>query len=252
MNAEHGLETTIKDGVAKLMIRRERRRNALDDATLIALRDALQETKRQKIGAIVLCGEGLKAFCSGSDLKEMADQNYDERLYHTELGQDIGDLIEAHPAAVIAAIEGYCLGGGLEIASACDYRIAGKNAVLGLPEVAINALPSWGGTVRLPRIVGMGRVREMVMFGRQVSGEEAVAWGLVAQSVEDGTALDTAMKLAHEVASTHDRRTVAIAKHLLSFGYGIPARSGRHLEYLADMNQLGSDAVEQGVAKYKS
>jgi enoyl-CoA hydratase len=252
MSGESGLEATFENGVAKLMIRRERRRNALDDATMEALRDALVKAKRTGIGAIVLCGEGTKAFCSGSDLKEMATQTYDERLLHTELGQEIGDLIEAHPAVVIAAIEGYCLGGGLEIASACDYRIAGRGAVLGLPEVAINALPSWGGTVRIPRIVGVGRARELVLFGRMVSGAEAEQWGLVARAVEDGSAVVEAMALATKVASTHDRKTVAIAKQLLSFGYGLPARSGRHMEYLADMSQLGSEAVEQGVAKYKS
>lgn len=247
-----GLEVNFDRGVATLTIRRERRRNALDDATMEALRDALVQSKRNGVGAVVLSGEGTKAFCAGSDLKEMAEQTYDERLLHTELGQEIGDLIEAHPAPVIAAIEGYCLGGGLELASACDYRIAGRSARLGLPEVAINALPSWGGTVRLPRIVGAGRARELVLFGRVVSGEEAAQWGLVAEVVEDGTAFDTAVALARKIACEHDRRTVAIAKHLLSFGYGLPARSGRHMEYLADMNQLGSEAVEQGVAKYKS
>lgn len=252
MTQQHGLEVTIENGVARMMIRRERRRNALDDATMEAMRDALVQTKRERVGAIVLCGEGEKAFCAGSDLKEMAEQNYDERLAHTELGQEIGDLIEAHPALVIAAIEGYCLGGGLELASACDYRIAGRSAKLGLPEVAINALPSWGGTVRIPRIVGVGRARELVLFGRLVSGSEAEQWGLVARAVDDGTAIAEAMTMAGKIAAEHDRRTVSIAKHLLSFGYGIPARSGRHLEYLADMNQLGSDAVEQGVAKYKA
>ncbi|WP_137391971.1 enoyl-CoA hydratase/isomerase family protein [Rhodoligotrophos defluvii] len=252
MTTEPGLDVTVAKGVAKLMIRRERRRNALDDATMEALREALARTKREGVGAIVLCGEGTKAFCAGSDLKEMASQTYEERLLHTELGQELGDLIEAHPAPVIAAIEGYCLGGGLELAAACDYRIAGRNAVLGLPEVAINALPSWGGTVRLPRIIGVGRTRELVLFGRTVKGEEAEQWGLVARAVEDGTAVAEAMRMAEEIAAGHDRRTVAIAKHLLSFGYGIPARSGRHLEYLADMNQLGSEAVERGVAKYKS
>ncbi|MCO5072159.1 MAG: enoyl-CoA hydratase/isomerase family protein [Rhizobiaceae bacterium] len=252
MTEEHGLEVTIGNGVAKLMIKRERRRNALDDATMEALRAALVKTKREGVGAVVLCGEGTKAFCAGSDLKEMATQTYDERLAHTELGQEIGDLIEAHPAPVIAAIEGYCLGGGLEIASACDYRIAGRSATLGLPEVAINALPSWGGTVRIPRIVGVGRARELIMFGRTVNGEEAVQWGLVARAVADGTAVDEAVAMAEDIAKNHDRRTVSIAKHLISFGYGIPARSGRHLEYLADMNQLGSEAVENAVAKYKS
>ena len=252
MTAQPGLEVTVEGNAARFTIRRERRRNALDDATLEAMREALIRTKRDGIGAIVLCGEGTKAFCAGSDLKELAAQTYDQRLAHTELGQEVGDLIEAHPAPVIAAIEGYCLGGGLELACACDYRIAGRSAVLGLPEVALNGLPSWGGTVRLPRIVGVGRAREVVLFGRTVTGEEAERWGLVARAVDDGTALAEATALAATMATERDRRTVAVAKHLLSFGYGLPTRSGRHLEYLADMNQLSGEAIERGVAKYKS
>ena len=252
MTAQPGLEVTVEGNAARFTIRRERRRNALDDATLEAMREALIRTKRDGIGAIVLCGEGTKAFCAGSDLKELAAQTYDQRLAHNELGQEVGDLIEAHPSPVIAAIEGYCLGGGLELACACDYRIAGRSAVLGLPEVALNGLPSWGGTVRLPRIVGVGRAREVVLFGRTVTGEEAERWGLVARAVDDGTALAEATALAATMATERDRRTVAVAKHLLSFGYGLPTRSGRHLEYLADMNQLSGEAIERGVAKYKS
>ena len=145
----------VADKVATITINRERQRNALDDATLFKLRDALETAKRGGFGAIVLKGAGLKAFSAGSDIKEMAIQSQAEQINHTELGQEIGDFIERHPAPVIAAIEGYCLGGGLEMSLACDLRIAGAAASLGLPEVRnLSALPSWGGTVRLPRIVG--------------------------------------------------------------------------------------------------
>ncbi|MGE0240838.1 MAG: enoyl-CoA hydratase/isomerase family protein [Parvibaculaceae bacterium] len=231
-------------------INRERARNALDDATLFALRDLLQETARQDVAAIVLAGAGLKAFSAGSDIKELAGQNREQRIGHTDLGQTVGDLIEQHPAAVIAAIEGFCLGGGLELAMACDYRIAGEGATLGLPEIHLNALPSWGGTVRLPRLVGVGRAREVIQFGRKLTPEEAVQWGLIHRAVPTGKALETARDFARDHVARTDRGIFAIVKGLVTHGIAAPPRTGRQLELLADMSVLSSDALEAGVSKF--
>jgi enoyl-CoA hydratase/carnithine racemase len=151
---------------------------------------------------------------------------------------------------VIAAIEGYCLGGGLEIASACDYRIAGAGAVLGLPEVALNALPSWGGTIRLPRIVGVARARELVLFGRRLTAEEALAWGLVNRVVPEGEAFAAAQSLAKETFGRTDPGIVSIAKGLLTHGTAAPSRTARHLELLADMSVLASEAMDSGVKQF--
>jgi enoyl-CoA hydratase/carnithine racemase len=247
---QDGLDVHITDGIAALTIARERRRNALDDATLHALRDALGRAGAPEVKAIVLAGAGTKAFSAGSDIKELAEQTYEQRLAHTALGQLIADLIEQHPCPVIAAIEGYCLGGGLELAMACDLRIAGKGAVLGLPEVNINALPSWGGTVRLPRIVGVARARELIMFGRTVDADTALAWGLVAEVVAEGEARRRALALAAEIAAKRDRAVMALAKQLVTFGWGAPGKTASYLEYLADMNQLRSDALAAGVSGF--
>lgn len=239
----------IDGRVAQITINRERYRNALDDESLIALRESLRDCKYRDIGAVVLKGAGLKAFSAGSDLKEMATQTPEEMLNHTELGQMVSDAIEEHPAPVIAAIEGFCLGGGMEIALACDCRIVGAGSKLGLPELALNALPSWGGTVRLPRIVGVGRAREIVIFGRTLSAEEAVAWGIASRAVPQGEAAAAALELARTFED-RDRRAVGLAKSLLSFGYGAPTRTGRHLEYLADMSQLQSESLGEGVKAF--
>lgn len=241
----------IGDRVACLTINRERRRNALDDATLFKLRDALESCKREGVGAIVLTGAGTAAFSAGSDIKELAEQTQDQKVAHTELGQDIGDMIERHPAPVIAAIEGYCLGGGLELAMACDFRIAGAGATLGLPEVRrLSALPSWGGTVRLPRIVGVARAREVILFGRTLGAEEALDWGLVNRVTETGAALEAALAMAKEFAAEVDPGAAALAKRLVTFGYGVPTQAGRYMEYLADMSQLASEALSAGVGKF--
>lgn len=239
----------IAGRVATITINRERYRNALDDESLVAIRETLVECKFKDIGSIVLRGTGLKAFCAGSDLKEMATQTPEQMLNHTELGQLTADACEDNPVPVIAAIEGFCLGGGLEIALACDYRIAGAGAQIGLPELALNALPSWGGTVRLPRLVGIGRAREMIMFGRTLSADEAFAWGVANETVPQGQAYDRAFELA-KTFENRDKGAVSLAKSLISFGYGVPTRTGRQLEYLADMSQLRSDALEDGVKAF--
>jgi enoyl-CoA hydratase len=245
-----GLIVDVKDGIAALTISRERRRNALDDPTLIQLRDALLRARQPDVKAIVLTGAGSKAFSAGSDIKEMAGQTPEQRLAHTELGQQIAEQLEQHPCPVIAAIEGYCLGGGLEMALACDYRIAGHGATLGLPEIKINALPSWGGTTRLPRVVGVGRAREVIMFGRTLDAETALAWGLVAEVVPQGESFKRALALAAEIVEKRDRRCMAFAKQLLTNGWAVPTRTASYLEYLADMNQLSSDALNASVDKF--
>ena len=241
----------VADEVATITINRERQRNALDDATLFKLRDALEDAKRDGIGAIVLKGAGLKAFSAGSDIKEMARQTQKEQIAHTELGQDIADFIERHPAPIIAAIEGYCLGGGLEMSLACDLRIAGAGATLGLPEVRnLSALPSWGGTVRLPRIVGVGRAREVIIFGRTLTAEEALDWGLIARVTPEGGAYEAALETARRFAAEVDPGAAAIAKRLITFGWGAPTQTARHMEYLADMSQLASGALAGAVDKF--
>ena len=144
------LSLDVVDRIACLTITREQVRNALNDETLGRLKASLESLAPPNVAAIVMRGAGLKAFSAGSDIKELASQSLKDRIAHTDLGHALGDVIEQHPCPVIAAIEGYCLGGGLEIALSCDYRIAGAKASFGLPEVALGALPSWGGTVRLP------------------------------------------------------------------------------------------------------
>lgn len=247
---QEGLNVDIKNGIAALTINRERRRNALDDSTLYKLRDALIRARQSDVKVIVLTGAGTKAFSAGSDIKEMAEQTYEQKLAHTELGQQLAEMLEQHPCPVIAAIEGYCLGGGLEMATACDYRIAGKGATLGLPEIKINALPSWGGTTRVPRVIGVSRARELIMFGRAIDAETALAWGLVAEVVPEGGAFTRAMAMAAEIAEKRDRRCMSLAKQLLTNGWAVPTKTGSYLEYLADMNQLASDSLGASVGKF--
>lgn len=240
----------VADRVACLTINREQVRNALNDETLRRLKISLESLAPPDIVAVVIRGAGTKAFSAGSDIKEMASQSLKDRIAHTDLGHAIGDLIEQHACPVIAAIEGFCLGGGLELAMCCDYRIAGARAVFGLPEVALGGLPSWGGTVRLPRIVGVARAREIVLFGRRLTAEQALAWGLINQVVPEGEALASAKSVAKETFGRTDPGIVGIAKGLLTHGTAAPSRTARHLELLADMSVLASEALDSGVKQF--
>jgi enoyl-CoA hydratase len=236
--------------VVVLTINREARRNALNDEALYALREALERAAaRDDVAAVVLTGAGLKAFSAGSDIKELAEQSAAQRLAHTALGQDLADLMEELPLPVIAAIEGYCLGGGLEMALACDLRVAGEGAQLGLPEVQINALPTWGGTWRLPRLVGMARAKQVTLFGTRLTAQEALDWGLVAEVVPQGQATRRAVEIGETMAGV-DRATIARAKALVAASFGAHGRVARQLEYLADSAQLTSAAFEEKVGGF--
>jgi enoyl-CoA hydratase/carnithine racemase len=246
---DDALQIHDEAGVRTVVIQREARRNALDDATLEALLGAVTGAPAAGAGAIVLTGAGTTAFSAGSDIKELAGQTLAERIAHTDLGHRVADAIEGSPAVAIAAIEGYCLGGGLELALACDLRIVGEGAVLGLPEVQINALPSWGGTFRLARVVGLGRAKDLVLVGRRLDAPTAVAYGLAGELVPAGAALDRARAIARGLVDP-DAATAQRAKALLNAGYGAPAAVGRQLELFADSLQLASGAFDESFRSF--
>ncbi len=167
-------------GVAVWTIERPDRMNALSRAVLVALGTLARDAAvNGSIRAIVLTGAGDKAFCAGADLKERWSMTDDDvraqlDLYRSELGP-----LDRSPKPVVAAINGVALGGGLELALACDLRIAAAHAELGFPETSLGVIPGAGGTQRLPRMVGETRAKEMILLARRVSAAEALEWGLV-------------------------------------------------------------------------
>ena len=143
---------------------------------------------------------------------------------------------------MIAAIEGYCLGGGLELAIACDYRIAGSSASFGLPEVRrLSAMPSWGGLTRLPKLVGLARAKEMVLLGDRIPAERALAIGLVNEVKPEGKASECALALAKEYASEVNPTALALAKQVLVQGYSASRDSVNLINELAERLQSASD-----------
>ena len=169
-----------RGNVAVLTIDREARRNALSRRTLLELgRLGRMLVADPDVRAIVITGAGDKVFCAGADLKERQGMaNEDVRvqvgLYRSELG-----VLDRSPKPVIAALNGAALGGGLELALVCDLRVAAPHATVGLPETTLGIIPGAGGTQRLPRIVGDARAKEMILLGRPIDAEKALAWGVV-------------------------------------------------------------------------
>jgi enoyl-CoA hydratase len=169
-----------EEAVAIVTIDRQEALNALDVATLTELRDRLRELADDDAARVViLTGAGEKAFVAGADIKYMSRLDVDQAKQWGALGHEAGRLLESMPKPTIAAINGFALGGGCELAVACDLRYAASSAKLGQPEVNLGIIPGWGGTQRLARLSGLGVAKELIFTGRIVDAEEALRIGLV-------------------------------------------------------------------------
>jgi enoyl-CoA hydratase len=192
-----------RDGaVAVLTVNRPKVLNALNTQTLDELRRAILELKHDEaIRAVILTGSGEKSFIAGADINELAVQSPTGGREHAVTGQHVLDLIEQMGKPVIAAINGYALGGGCELAMACTIRIAADTAKLGQPEINLGIIPGYAGTQRLARIVGKGRALELLLSGDQVTAQEAHRLGLVNRVVPAAELMAEAKKLAVSLAS---------------------------------------------------
>jgi enoyl-CoA hydratase len=202
--------TVTRDaGFAVLTIARQEAMNALDLETLTELRDALSElAEDDEVRVVVLTGEGEKAFAAGADIKYMSGLDVDEAKEWGALGHETGRLLEEMPKATIAAINGFALGGGCELALACDIRYAARTAKIGQPEINLGIIPGWGGTQRLARATTLGYAKELILTGRIVDAEEAERRGLVNAVFEAGDLMDRTLETARLIAS---KSPVAVA-----------------------------------------
>jgi enoyl-CoA hydratase len=169
-----------EDGVAVVTIDRQDALNALDLASLTELRDRLLDVSGDESTRVaILTGAGEKAFVAGADIKYMSGLDVDDAKAWGALGHETGRLLETMPKPTIAAVNGFALGGGCELALACDIRYAASTAKLGQPEVNLGIIPGWGGTQRLARVCGLGIAKELIFTGRLVDADEALRIGLV-------------------------------------------------------------------------
>ena len=180
MNYNNILSET-DNGITLITINRPNKLNALNKATIQELHDAFKAANQDKnCKVIVVTGSGDKAFVAGADISEFADFDVENGAKLAAKGQELlFNFVENLSTPVIAAVNGFALGGGLELAMACHFRIASDNAKMGLPEVSLGVIPGYGGTQRLPQLVGKGRAMEMVMTARMIDANQALAYGLV-------------------------------------------------------------------------
>ena len=196
------MKVAREDGVAVLTIDRPEALNALDVATLTGLRDRLLDLRDDdEVRVIVLTGAGDRAFAAGADIKYMSGLSVDEAKGWGALGQEVGRLLETIPKPMIAAVNGFALGGGCELALACDLRYAASTAKLGQPEVNLGIIPGWGGTQRLARVCGVGVAKDLILTGRVVDADEALRTHLVNAVFELPELMEKALETARALAA---------------------------------------------------
>jgi enoyl-CoA hydratase len=217
------LTLTFDGPVATLTIARPEVRNALDTATVEEFREALGEVRSADSIVLIVTGAGQKAFVSGADINAIRARRRDDAL--ASLNSRLMAAIESHSAVSIAAVNGYALGGGCELALACDLRIAAENAVFGQPEPAIGIIPGAGGTQRLPRVVGLGRAKEMILLGARWSAGQALAYGLVSEVVPLAGLMSAARAMADRVLALGPL-AVRLSKLALNASSQMPLAAG--------------------------
>jgi enoyl-CoA hydratase len=209
-NSYQNILTEEKDGILYLTVNRPDKLNALTRKTIEEIGNVFSaEALSTTVHVVIITGQGSKAFGAGADISEFASFTKEEATALSRFGQEVFTSIEQFSKPVIAAVNGYALGGGCELALACHVRIASTNAVFGLPEVSLGLLPGYGGTQRLPLIVGKGRAMEMLLSGAPKDSAWALSSGLANHVVEQEQLLVEATKLAHVIAS---RAPIALSK----------------------------------------
>lgn len=218
------------NGIAEVIINRPKALNALNNQTITELGEVINEiSKRKDIKTVIITGAGEKAFVAGADIVEMKDLNSMEARDFSRLAQKVFSDIENMPQIVIAAVNGYALGGGCELSMACDIRLASKKAKFGQPEVNLGILPGFAGTQRLPRLVGKGIAKELIFSTDMIDAEEAHRIGLANKVYEPEELMDKARELANKIMSKSPVG-VRLAKAAINNGLNMDTESAYNYE----------------------
>jgi enoyl-CoA hydratase len=238
------------DAVATLTLNRPGKLNALDAELLTELHAAVHAIESDtSIRAVVLTGAGDKAFAAGADIAGMSEMTSTQAKAFADLGHSIGAAIEASRVPYIAAVNGFALGGGCELALACDFIYAADKAKLGQPEVNLGIIPGFGGTQRLARRVGIGRARELCFTGDIVGADEALRIGLVNKVVPRDELLAAARDVAKKIASKGPL-AIAQCKRVILRGADLPVVTAHELEVQAFAALFGSHDQREGMKAF--
>lgn len=244
------IQFVVVDGVAQITFHRPQALNAMNAATLAELYEAARACRdREDVKALVLTGAGDKAFVAGADIAEMQALRPAEALAFMELGHEVLRFIETMPKPSLAAVNGFALGGGTEIALACDIRFASEKAVFGQPEILIGLIPGWGGTQRLARLIGLGRAKELILGGDRIPAPRAYEMGLVNRVVPPEQLLPEALAFARKLAAM-PAFAVKMAKHSLNFGVDLALDAALRLEVECCAQCFSTDDQREGMRAF--
>ncbi len=235
------------ENIAKITLNRVEAHNAFSTEVLNGIMDALDKAEADNdIRAVIITGAGEKAFSAGADLKSMTGLSLEEQGEFTKLGQKVFRRIEKFPKAVIAAINGFAFGGGMEIAMACDIRIASADAKMGTPEVKLGLIPAWGGSQRLIYLIGASRAREMILTGRNITAKEGEEFGLINKVVPADELEASAGFMAAQIADNAPL-AIAAAKKSLDASRTMSIDEGNQLELELAAELSRSKDLEEGI-----
>lgn len=235
------LHEVISDGICLVTINRPDKLNAMNTDVANDLIATFSDINaNDEIKCVILTGSGDRAFSAGADISYMSKITADESVVYAKLGQKVTNTIEHTRQPVIAAVNGFALGGGCEVAMSCDIRIASEKARLGQPEVTIGIPPGWGGTQRLMRLVGVAHAKDMVYTGRMVKADEALSIGLVNRVVPHDTLMDEAKRVA-EMICKNSSMGVQMSKIAMNSGRNSDLDTGLSIELLVWRNCFTHD-----------
>ena len=240
----------VEEGIATITFNRPKALNALNAALLGELSDALDKIAADEdIRVLILTGSGEKAFVAGADITELATFNSLSAKNFTTFGQAVIDKLQKLPIIVIAAVNGFALGGGTEIAIACDFIYASENAKFGQPEINLGLIPGFGGTQRLPRLIGTNRAKELIFTGKMISAAEGQQVGLVNKVVALEVLLEEVMQVAKEIVAK-GKVSLRAAKQAVNNGINVDLASGLKIEIDAFALVYASADAREGTSAF--
>ncbi len=252
MSEWQNIRTEVEDRIALLTIDHPPV-NSFNKQVVTELGEAVDELLADdEVKAIVITGAGTNAFVAGADIPEIKEllqnpeEGYDEARAFIKRGQAVNLKIEKAPKPIIAAINGFCLGGGLELAMACHMRICSDRARMGQPEINLGLIPGWGGTQRLARIVGKGKALEVILTGDMITAQEAYRVGLVNKVVPAGAVLKEAQGLARKIVSK-SKFPVAASLKAVTEGLAVPIEEGLKIEADQFVGLADTEDIREGV-----
>ncbi len=243
------IRVDIKSGVATLTFNRPGVCNALNSATIDETLGAVQKLENDPCArVIILTGEG-RAFVAGADISEMIDKTSQEARQYSELGHRLMNTIQYMAKPVIAAVNGYALGGGTELALACDIRLASENARFGLPETTIGVIPGWGATQRTARLIGTSFAKELILTGSIIDAQRALAIGLVNRVFPAEELMDEAVTMAKKIAG-NGQTAISHEKKIINNGSDLSFREGCKLETTAFAACFSTEDQKEGMRAF--